>query len=96
LSPQNNKQLRPILRFADLKARRIVTNWSTLKRLTDHHGFPRGFMIGTCQRCWFESDIASWIESRPEYREPTRLLGGARMRANGEPVKPRKAKRGRT
>jgi predicted DNA-binding transcriptional regulator AlpA len=85
------KQLRPILRFSDLKQRKICNNWSTLRRLVDNCDFPRGFLLGPCQRAWYESDVAQWIENRPPYQEPTRLIGGARMRVAGEPLKRRKA-----
>jgi hypothetical protein len=90
-SPQ--KTLRPILRFADLKRRGIATNWSTLKRLIDRSGFPKGFLLTEHMRCWFEADVATWLESRPGYDQP-KLIGGAKMRVAGETLKSRKAKGG--
>jgi hypothetical protein len=52
------------LRFADLKERDIVRNWTTLLRLIDQQGFPPGVRIGAQARGWEESEINAWLESR--------------------------------
>ncbi|MFK0688170.1 helix-turn-helix transcriptional regulator [Mesorhizobium sp. IMUNJ 23033] len=54
-----------ILRFADLKTRGIVCNWPQLRRLVDKNDFPPGRMLGQNSRFWTESEIESWLASRP-------------------------------
>jgi len=56
------------LRFRDLKARGVVTNWVTLRRWQDHEGFPRGRLLGANTRCWAEDEIEAWIAGRPVER----------------------------
>jgi hypothetical protein len=34
-----------LLRFADLRARGVVSNWVQLRRLQQHHNFPTGLML---------------------------------------------------
>ena len=82
------KQLRPILRFCDLKSRGIVSNYAQLKVLIRDHGFPPGHMLSPKGRFWYEDEVAAWLNSRPVYDDTTRqpLRGGAAMRAAGEPV----------
>lgn len=54
-----------IIRFNDLKARGIVSNWNTLLRWIEHEGFPPGRMAAANTRIWLESEIEDWIASRP-------------------------------
>lgn len=54
-----------LLRFNDLKARGIVTNHPTLKRLVDKHNFPPGRWLGENSRFWTESEIDEWLAARP-------------------------------
>ena len=54
------------LRFSDLKARRIVTNWRTLNRWVEREGFPPGIRYGA-SRVWDESEIEAWLASRPAW-----------------------------
>jgi hypothetical protein len=69
-----------LVRFRDLKARGIVQNYPTLKRLIDCQGFPPGFRLGPNTRVWRESDVEAWLESRPSALDaPSRLRGAARM-----------------
>jgi predicted DNA-binding transcriptional regulator AlpA len=58
-----------LLRFRDLKARGIVTNWVTLKRWVDARNFPPGIYLGPGSRAWRESDIEAWLNSRPTTKE---------------------------
>ena len=44
-----------LLRFADLKARGIVSNWVTLERWKRLYGFPPGRLIGPNTRAWEEA-----------------------------------------
>jgi predicted DNA-binding transcriptional regulator AlpA len=53
-----------LLRFADLKARNVVTNWPQLKRLVDNHGFPAGYLLSPAVRVWDASDIEAWLNAR--------------------------------
>jgi hypothetical protein len=55
---------RTILRYADLKQRKIVNNWPSLLRWIAREGFPAGFRLGPQQRAWFEDEVDSWLESR--------------------------------
>lgn len=55
---------RRLLRFADLKAANIVTNWPQLKRLVDLYGFPAGFLISPGRRMWEASDVEEWLQHR--------------------------------
>jgi Prophage CP4-57 regulatory protein (AlpA) len=52
------------LRFADLKNRNIVRNWTTLRRLIKEQGFPPGHRIGAAARAWKESEVKAWLRSR--------------------------------
>lgn len=58
------------LRFRDLKTRGIVTNWVTLNSWINNQGFPPGRLIGPNCRVWAESDVVTWLESRPSARKP--------------------------
>ena len=69
-----------LLRFRDLKDRKIVTNHVTLKRWIEREGFPPGCMLGPNTRVWRESEIEAWLDSRPT---DNRLLRGAAL-ANAE------------
>jgi hypothetical protein len=53
-----------VLRFNDLKARNIVTNWVTLKRWIEREGFPPGFQLAANTRAWLEADVLNWLRSR--------------------------------
>jgi predicted DNA-binding transcriptional regulator AlpA len=55
---------RVLLRFPDLKARRIVNNWPTLIRWIKEQGFPAGIMLGPNTRAWFEQEVDDWLERR--------------------------------
>jgi hypothetical protein len=80
-----------LLYFADLRARRIVKNYTTLNRWIKEQGFPAGRLLGPNTRAWVESEVDAWIASRPtDAIEPR---GGARMRAAGEVLKKRKGAR---
>lgn len=57
-----------LLRFRDLKDRRIVSNHVTLGRWIAKEGFPPGLMLGPNTRVWREADIDAWITSRPSKR----------------------------
>ncbi len=52
------------LTFADLKARGIVPNRTTLLRWQRSVGLPLGFLIGPNRRVWPEDEIDAWIAER--------------------------------
>ena len=57
----------PLLRFADLKARNIVPNRTTLMRWIEHADFPPGRKLGFGRngtRAWTTEEIDAWLESR--------------------------------
>ena len=72
-----------LLRFRDLKDRRIVSNHVTLKRWIEREGFPPGRMLGPNTRVWRESEIEAWLDSRPT---DNTLLRGAAKRSMREPL----------
>lgn len=55
----------PLLRYSDLKARKIVNNRQTLKNWIKHQGFPPGKMLGPNTRVWTEAEIGEYYASRP-------------------------------
>lgn len=54
-----------LLRFADLKARGIVSNWPTLLRWIEHEGFPPGKKLAANSRAWTTESVEAWLASRP-------------------------------
>ena len=65
-----------LLRFSDLKDRKIVTNHVTLKRWIEREDFPPGRMLGPNTRVWRDSEIDAWLNSRPT--DNTLLRGAAK------------------
>jgi hypothetical protein len=68
------------LRFRDLKARGIVTNWVTLNAWIENENFPPGRLVAANTRLWDEPEVLAWLESRPSARKP------APVRRKGEGV----------
>jgi predicted DNA-binding transcriptional regulator AlpA len=65
-----------LLRFRDLVARGIVRNRMTLRRRIRKDGFPPGRMTGPNERTWTQTEVDTWIESRPI--EGPKLKGAAK------------------
>ena len=63
--PHHHPQLATV---TDLKARRIVDNWMTLRRWIEHEGFPPGTVAGPNTRAWTDAEISQWIAERPTAR----------------------------
>ena len=61
--------LRRYVRFNDLVAAGIVTNWATLARLQDQEGFPLGVMLGKNTRVWPVDEVENWVARRPVARK---------------------------
>jgi len=59
------EQCMNLLRFEDLRDKRIVRTWNTLNNWIDTRGFPPGRMIGRF-RTWTEAEVMAWIESQPQ------------------------------
>jgi len=76
------------LRFADLRARGIITSWPMLRRRIDRDGFPSGRMLGANTRAWSEDEIQQWLDSRP--------LAGPAPRGAAKAKRARKAATGNT
>lgn len=55
-----------LLRFADLKARGVVTSWPQLRRLVDNHAFPPGYLLSPAVRVWDAEDVDLWLQERRE------------------------------
>jgi predicted DNA-binding transcriptional regulator AlpA len=53
-----------LLRFAELRARGIVSSWPQLRRLIDNHDFPAGFLLSAQVRVWDEATIDAWLAVR--------------------------------
>jgi hypothetical protein len=53
-----------LLRFEDLRDKKICRTWTTLNGWIDNRGLPPGRMIGRF-RTWTEAEVMRWIESQP-------------------------------
>lgn len=70
-----------LLRFRDLKDRKIVQNHVTLRRWIEQEGFPPGFLLGPNSRAWRASEVEAWLNSRPTC--PAELKGVAKRKREG-------------
>ncbi|MEY4241641.1 MAG: hypothetical protein RJA14_1337 [Pseudomonadota bacterium] len=70
-----------LLRFADLKAANIVTNWPQLRRLIDGAGFPAGFLLTPACRVWDQEEIEAWVDARRRHSPARASVGQARQQA---------------
>jgi hypothetical protein len=55
-----------LLRFADLKAAKVVSSWPQLKRLIDNYGFPAGYHTSPSVRVWDVKAVEDWLQHRRE------------------------------
>ena len=60
-----------LLRFSDLKARGLVSNWVTLRNWIEKQGFPPGQKIGPNTRAWTAESVEAWLASRPAAKSRT-------------------------
>ena len=54
-----------LLRFADLKAMGIVSNWMTLKRWIEKENFPPGIKLGANTTAFPKDQVMQWVATRP-------------------------------
>jgi predicted DNA-binding transcriptional regulator AlpA len=66
-----------ILRYRDLKARKIVENRAQLRNLIEKHNFPRGRYLSPNVRGWTDPEVDQWVESRPVVEKGAMPLKGA-------------------
>jgi hypothetical protein len=74
-----------VVRYADLVAAGIVSNWTQLLRLIEFEGFPVGFMLAPNTRAWRLDDVNAWITTRPAPRD----LMPSLLKPRGRPRKKR-------
>ena len=73
------------LRFRDLLERGVVRNRPTLRNWIQKRGFPPGQLTGPNTRTWDESEVETWLASRPTAPKAT-------PNPPRRPGRPRKAK----
>lgn len=61
---------RKLLKFNDLKQRRICENHTRLKELINKQGFPPGFWTGPNTHVWWEDTVLEWLDACPTERPP--------------------------
>jgi hypothetical protein len=57
------------VRFHDLRAAGIVSNWPQLYNLIDDYGFPSGVMLSPNTRAWRVKDVQCALANRPTERK---------------------------
>jgi prophage regulatory protein len=57
-----------ILRFPDLKERRIVANRMTLRRWIAKQGFPKPIHLGPNSVGWIKGEVEAWLAARAAQR----------------------------
>jgi hypothetical protein len=80
---------RSLIKFDDLKDRRICENHTRLKDLITNQGFPPGFWTGPNTHVWWEEEVDVWLASCPTKR-PSRRPNDPAENVASETKKPRK------
>jgi hypothetical protein len=57
------------VRFHDLRAAGIVSNWPQLYNLINDYGFPAGVMLSPNIRAWNVDVVRAWLDGRPTERK---------------------------
>ena len=70
-----------LLKFQDLSDLGVVRTWTTLNKLIDDEGFPRGRILSR-HRVWLELEVEDWIKDRQTDKLPPR--GAVKRRATPE------------
>lgn len=61
---------RKLIKFNDLKERRICENHTRLKELIEKQEFPSGFWTGPNTHVWYEDEVDAWLDACPTERPP--------------------------
>lgn len=86
----------PLLRFKDLRARKICNSWPQLKEWGEKFGFPLGRLMGPNMRVWTEEEIAEYFNSRPAaLPKPEKLASTGSTKGAPPPVAAKKNKAAR-
>jgi predicted DNA-binding transcriptional regulator AlpA len=62
-------RLPKFVRFHDLRAVGIVSNWPQLYNLIDYYDFPPGVLLSPNIRAWDIEEVQRWLASRPTERK---------------------------
>jgi predicted DNA-binding transcriptional regulator AlpA len=62
-------RLPTFVRFHDLRAVGIVSNWPQLYNLIDDYDFPPGVLLSPNIRAWDIEEVQRWLASRPTDRK---------------------------
>jgi hypothetical protein len=62
-------RLPAFVRFHDLRAAGIVSNWPQLYNLIDDYGFPAGMLLSPNCRVWDVQHVRVWLDARPTERK---------------------------
>jgi predicted DNA-binding transcriptional regulator AlpA len=62
-------RLPTFVRFHDLRAVGIVSNWPQLYNLIDDYDFPPGVLLSPNVRAWDIEEVQRWLASRPTERK---------------------------
>jgi predicted DNA-binding transcriptional regulator AlpA len=62
-------RLPTFVRFHDLRAVGIVSNWPQLYNLIDDYDFPPGVLLSPNIRAWDIAEVQRWLASRPSERK---------------------------
>jgi predicted DNA-binding transcriptional regulator AlpA len=62
-------RLPKFVRFHDLRAVGIVSNWPQLYNLIDEYDFPPGVLLSPNIRAWDIEEVQRWLASRPTERK---------------------------
>lgn len=75
-SAEQSAELPKLVRFKDLQAAGVVTNWQQLNNMIDDLGFPVGILLSPNIRAWRLDDVTAWLDARPSERKdaPAALL----------------------
>jgi len=58
-----------LLRYKNLKERRIVENRMTLHRRIKFQGFPKPIALGPNSVAWIEEEVNQWLTERAASRD---------------------------
>lgn len=84
---QSSAKLPKLVRFRDLQAAGVASNWQSLQNMIDgQDAFPPGFLLSRNVRAWRLDDVLRWLDARPSERKEAPaalLLAHAEKQATG-------------